>query len=252
MKMHPYLYISLLFFALFSCRQPHYEIVSEEGYTVPMDISQRETTDTSFINEVNLYKQKVDSITGQVIGKSAVFMDIKRPQSRLSNFTADLLKRKVGELNHTSCDFAIMNMGGIRTSLSKGDITVGEIFSIFPFDNSLSLLKIKGKDVKTLFESIASRKGEGISKEVALVVTPDYQIKSLRIGGKPIEEDRIYTVGTIDYLANGNDGMDAFKNAVERIDSHIRLRDVMLSYVKELQKEGKVLNATLDNRFIIE
>ena len=109
-----------------------------------------------------------------------------------------------------------MNIGGIRTSLNKGEITIGDIFNIFPFENSLCLIKLKGNDVKKIFESIASREGEGVSKEIQMTITSDNKIKNVTVNGKNIDDNRIYTIATIDYLANGNDGMDAFKNATER------------------------------------
>ena len=145
-----------------------------------------------------------------------------------------------------------MNIGGIRTSLNKGEITIGDIFNIFPFENSLCLIKLKGNDVKKIFESIASREGEGVSKEIQMTITSDNKIKNVTVNGKNIDDNRIYTIATIDYLANGNDGMDAFKNATERKDIPVHLRDAMLDEVKKQEAAGKPLNSKMDNRLIYE
>ena len=117
------LYTLLSIFLTFttSCNSPRYRVIETEGHT----------------------KAQVDSIANQVIGHSAIFMDIQRPQSLLSNYTSDLLCDKVSEYSKEKCDFAIMNIGGIRTSLNKGEITIGDIFNIFPFENSLCLIKLK-------------------------------------------------------------------------------------------------------------
>ena len=243
--------LSLLIFST-SCDSSHYRVVEANGYTVPMDSLQKETTDADFIAAVNSYKGQVDSITGQVIGHSAVFMDIQRPQSLLSNYTSDLLRTKVSEYAGEKCDFAIMNIGGIRTALSKGEITIGDIFNIFPFDNSLCMIKLKGNDVKKIFESIAFREGEGVSREIQLTITSDNKVKSVTINGEPIDDNRTYTIATIDYLANGNDGMDAFQNATERKDIPVHLRDALLDEVKKQEAAGKPLNSEMDNRLIYE
>lgn len=248
------LYTQLLIFLIFttSCNSPRYRVIETEGYTIPMDSLQGETNDAEFIAAVDNYKAQVDSIANQVIGHSAIFMDIQRPQSLLSNYTSDLLCDKVSEYSKEKCDFAVMNIGGIRTSLSKGEITVGDIFNIFPFENSLCMIKLKGNDVKKIFESIASRGGEGVSKEIQMTVTPDNKIKNVTVNGKNIDDNRIYTIATIDYLANGNDGMDAFKNATERKDIPVHLRDAMLDEVKKQEAAGKSLNSKMDNRLIYE
>ena len=103
-----------------------------------------------------------------------------------------------------------------------------------------------------IFESIASREGEGVSKEIQMTITSDNKIKNVTINGKNIDDNRIYTIATIDYLANGNDGMDAFKNATERKDIPVHLRDAMLDEVKKQEAASKPLNSKMDNRLIYE
>ena len=204
------LYTLLSIFLTFttSCNSPRYRVIETEGHTIPMDSLQKETNDTDFIAAVDNYKAQVDSIANQVIGHSAIFMDIQRPQSLLSNYTSDLLCDKVSEYSKEKCDFAIMNIGGIRTSLNKG--------------------------------------------EIQMTITSDNKIKNVTVNGKNIDDNRIYTIATIDYLANGNDGMDAFKNATERKDIPVHLRDAMLDEVKKQEAAGKPLNSKMDNRLIYE
>ena len=49
-------------------------------------------------------------------------------------------------------DVAIANGGGIRAPLSAGDLTVGDMYTILPFDNQLVTLKVTGADLKLLIE----------------------------------------------------------------------------------------------------
>jgi len=201
---------------------------------------------------INIYKTKVDSITSHVIGQSTIAMEVERPQSRLSNFTSDLLVETAEKNTGEKCDFGVMNIGGIRTSLPEGDITVGNIFSIFPFENSISVITLKGKDVKDLFDIIARRGGEGVSKQVEVKIGKDGKAYGLKINGEKIDDSRLYTIATIDYIANGNDELISFKNSVSRTDLDLRLRDVMLQYIADKTAKGEKLKASLDNRLIQE
>ena len=103
-------------------------------------------------------------------------------------------------------------MGGLRNILPEGDITVGDVFEILPFENSLGVLTMKGTDLRRLFEAIASLHGEGVSG-IRLEITKNGKLLNAFVGEKPLKDDQLYTVATIDYLADGNGRMDAFLQA---------------------------------------
>ena len=98
----------------------------------------------------------------------------------------------------------------------QGDITVGDVFEILPFENSLCVLTMKGTDLRRLFEAIASLHGEGVSG-IRLEITKDGKLLNAFVGEKPLKDDQLYTVATIDYLADGNGRMDAFLQAEKRV-----------------------------------
>ena len=62
------------------------------------------------------------------------------------------------------------------------------------------------------------------------------------------DENRLYHVVTVDYLAEGNDHMTAFLDAVTSTYTGITLRDVMIDWVKEQTRQGKEIDAVLDGR----
>ena len=113
-------------------------------------------------------------------------------------------------------------------------------------------IEYKGKDVKDLFEIIARRGGEGVSKQVEVKIGKDGKAYGLKINGEKIDDSRLYTIATIDYIANGNDELIPFKNSVSRTDLDLRLRDVMLQYIADKTAKGEKLKASLDNRLIQE
>jgi 2',3'-cyclic-nucleotide 2'-phosphodiesterase (5'-nucleotidase family) len=172
------------------------------------------------------------------------------PQSLLSNFAADAIQ-EIGEELAGDIDFAVMNMGGLRSTLNQGTITLGSLYEVYPFDNRLVVLELPGKAVKEFFDFIASHGGQGLSKSIRLVVNKR-EVESLKINGQPLDENKTYRVATIDYLAEGNDGMVAFKQATGIIDSNKTLRDLMIQYVKKLTANNQEANATIDDRITIK
>lgn len=148
-------------------------------------------------------------------------------------------------------DVAIMNVNGHRATLPKGEITMRNLFEIYSFDNTVSFLEVKGEDLTKIFEANASIGGAGISSNARLVVK-DRKLTSATLDRKPIDKDKIYNVVTIDYLADGNDNMSAFKDAVSMVDSGITLRDIVIDYVREQSAQGKTITSKLDGRITIE
>ena len=143
-------------------------------------------------------------------------------------------------------------MGGLRNSLPQGDVTFGNVYEIFPFENSLCLLTMNGKSLMDLFVQIAKLGGEGLSG-ARLVITKDGKLKDAKINGQEIEPDKLYTVATLDYLAEGNDGMTAFLEATERVcPEKATIRQIIVNYIEEMEKKGKSVTATLDGRITVE
>ncbi|MBP5277790.1 MAG: 5'-nucleotidase C-terminal domain-containing protein, partial [Prevotella sp.] len=97
--------------------------------------------------------------------------------------------------------------------------------------------------------------GEAVSHAVKMVMTPDHQLKSVLLNGKPIDPKATYRLATIDYLAQGNDRMDAFKSKTDvnspQEDSN-NLRYIIMDYFREQDKLGKVVDAQIEGRITIE
>ena len=145
-------------------------------------------------------------------------------------------------------------MGGIRAALSKGKVTYGDVLDVAPFENKICFLTLSGEKVLELFSQIAMRGGEGVSKGVQLVITKDGQLLSARVNGKEIDPQASYRITTIDYLAQGNDGMPAFKSGTDLNspkDDKNNARYVITDYFREMMKAGKAVDAKVEGRIII-
>lgn len=196
------------------------------------------------------YKEKMAAKMNEVIGNAPEAMDRHKPQGLLGNFTSDAL-RVIGEkLYGHKMDVGLMNFGGLRTDLDKGDVTVSELFQIFPFENTVAILELKGKDLEAMIKGTAGHGLEALSgTNVTLEKEGDRIYASeVKINGEDIDPEKIYYVATIDYLAEGNDGVSPLRRAVKNTNTHKLLRDEMIEYVRDLTKQGKLVESKVDNR----
>lgn len=189
-----------------------------------------------------------------VIGQAPETMRRIRPQSLLSNFTSDALKAYGTRIYGKEMDLGIMNFGGLRSDLDKGDVTIGTMFRIYPFENSLSILEIKGEYLEKAIKAVAGKGLEGFSGSKITLHKNGSKVEATKIliGGKSIDPDKTYYVATIDYLAEGNDGLSALSYADKTTNTSLLLRDLMTKWVMELTTEGKNIESKLDDRVTIE
>jgi 2',3'-cyclic-nucleotide 2'-phosphodiesterase (5'-nucleotidase family) len=203
----------------------------------------------SVVKIMNFYKLPLDKLVNRRIGTSAVYMESRAPESLLSNFLADQLFLQAAEYVPEGIDLAIINLGGIRTAMPTGPVTVGDIFRIMPFENELVVLELRGSDVRELMDRIAREGGEGVSN-VRFEIAKD-KAANLTIGGDSLQENRVYRVATMDYLAAGNSGMTAMLRAMKRIDTHLKIRDAYIRRIEKITADGGTLNSALDGRIRI-
>lgn len=200
------------------------------------------------------YEHRVDSIMKPVVGQTAHPMQAHKPESDLSNLLSDILVWGGDEFKENP-DFGVYNMGGIRAAFPKGDITYGDVLNVAPFENHICFLTLTGEKVLQLFREMASRDGEGVSKGVKLVITKDGKLVSAQLNGKDIDPSKSYRIATLDYLAQGNDGLEAFKsktNVVSPDDEPHDVRYIIINYFRYMASEGKAVDAKVEGRVSVE
>lgn len=200
------------------------------------------------------YKQKVDSIMSPVVGATAHYMTRQRPESELSNLLTDILVWG-GKAFGEQPVFAVYNMGGIRSNLPKGNITVGDVNDMAPFENKICFLTLTGEKVLELFGQIAHRGGEGLSHAVRLTITKDGKLVNATINGEPVNPQATYRVATLDYLAEGNDQLEAFKSGTDvlspkQVENNVRF--IIMNYFREMAAQGKTVESRVEGRVVVE
>lgn len=239
--------------AFTSCAS-HYMVSGVERTRILVDSTYDANPDAKAVAFLKPYKAKADSAMNPVVGQAAHDMAARRPESDLSNLLSDiLLWASVSYGEHP--DFAVYNMGGIRAALSKGNVTFGDVLDVAPFENKICFLTLTGDKVEELFKQMASVGGEGVSRGVNLVITRDGQLSSANVGGKPIDRNAKYRIATIDYLAQGNDRMEAFKaksDFVSPKDKKNNMMFIISDYFREKQKAGQAVDSKVEGRIIVE
>ena len=197
-------------------------------------------------------RQAVDSLMSPVIGEAAVSLERFLPESPLMNFAADALLTMAQEVTGEHVDIAITNRGGLRSTIPAGKITLGDMYKVFPFENTLVLLTLNGEQLMQLCREVASVGGEAVAG-IRLVITPQGELVSASVAGMPVDMARDYRIATSDYLSQGNDRMTALALGTERdVRSDIIVRDLLVQYVMNIAAKGKALTAVCDGRITVE
>lgn len=240
-----------MMFLLVSCRSV-YDVTKVEGRMQPIDSTFDVNPDMEAVALLAPYKAQVDSMMYRVVGTAAMSMDKGAPESLLSNLVADVLRKSAAQVLGKPADMGLVNMGGLRNVLTEGPITCGNIYEILPFENSLCVVTLKGIYLNDLFKNIAARRGEGVSG-VQLQITKDGKLVQATVAGKPVDNDKLYTVATIDYLADGNDGMTALPQAEKReCPEDATLRGLFMDYVEQQTAAGKKITSRMEGRITVK
>lgn len=198
------------------------------------------------------YKAHIDSLMGQRIGKAEAELNAYRPQSPLGNFICDVMRHIGKRLCGQRIDASFINIGGLRNNLPAGNITLGTIYRIFPFENTVVTLDLKGHDLSDLIADLAPRNMEAMSGLSITLDSIEGKIAATQIlmNGQPLVADSTYRLCVINYLAEGNDGFSVLKRATRVTDHGILMRDAVIQYIRQLTAEGRTVEATLDNRIV--
>lgn len=206
------------------------------------------------------YKEKVDSVNNRVIGYSLQNLSSSDPNGGYANWTADFALWQASQLTDSlrksgidfpDIDLAVMNVGGIRQEMPKGAITEGQMLSTFPFSNIMTVVEIKGKDIIDAMKVAAARGGEAISGNMRVVTDKDGNVLRVVIDGEEMDPEKTYRVMTIDYIAQGNDGLVTMGNNRELWHDDRELSQRILRYINHLTSLGLPVNPDPTGRFVV-
>lgn len=208
----------------------HQRIVKWSGELLPIDASLKPDPKVAAIADA--YNARIEAKMNEVVGRAAVpFLngDKSNGNAPIGEMVADVLRAE----GHA--DVGLMNSGGIRSSLPQGNLTRGMIFTMLPFPNKLVTIKATAAQLQQVLDYAASRVGHEGSLEVSGVtfVNANGRATDVKVAGAPLDPKKTYTLATIDYIANGNDGATVFKQFDDVTPTGKFARDAFFDYLKQ-------------------
>ena len=149
-----FLFLSLAILSVTSCRTPLNvaKIDTQKNISIAQDLPE----DQKFNAIIAPYKQELEGKMNTNLSHTSVDLNKSGDNSNLGNLLADYTFEGASEWAKNngipSVDAALINVGGIRSSIGKGDILTKHIYEIMPFENEVIIVKMKGSDLSGLFQ----------------------------------------------------------------------------------------------------
>ena len=241
----------LTFAAFLSCSQQKIVVTKIEGKQININNSFELTPSIEAF--IKPYRENIEKDLSEILAFAPKNIDKTGEwQSSIGNLLADVVIEKGNPIlksrKNVSIDFCLLNHGGIRAIIPKGNVTAKTAFEIMPFENSLIIVAMKGSDVLEIPTYIIKEKKPHPLSGMIFTIDKNNLAKNILIQGKPIDENKTYYVATSDYLANGGDNMTFFKKNSDKIDLDYKLRNILIDYFKT----ADTIPLVLDKRIIVE
>lgn len=203
-------------------------------------------SDETIAKIIKPYKDSLDIEMNVLLAVSDTILTKSIPESDLGNLMCDLVLKKSKDYCNCNVDFTFLNNGGIRLpNFPKGNITLGKVVELMPFENLIDIMTVNGKTLDTLFNYMAAKGGWQISgarykfkKEKAFDVF---------IQGEPLDLNKNYTIAVSDYLAQGGDNCTMLSYLPKTILKK-SLRDAIIDGLKEMNTKGEHIKSVIDGR----
>ena len=229
-----FLLLGIALFSLTACKTTSLQVANVQTQK-NISINKELKDDEGFAKFIEPYTLKLNKEMNQKISYTQVNLTKEGDNSNLGNLLADYtfdgadvwVKTNL----HKNVDAALINIGGIRTTIGKGDILLKNVFEVMPFENEVIIVKMKGSDLQGLFDYYAKTQVNNPVSHL-YIETNNGQLTKTLINGKAVNPTQDYYIATSDYLALGGDNMKFFSKG-ESIPTGIKLRDLFIDYFKK-------------------
>lgn len=180
-------------------------------------------------------RSKVVADTAEPIGGDRAVC--RAQECTMGNLIADAMLARVAD---QGISVAIQNGGGIRASIDAGQVTMGDVLTVLPFQNTLSTFQVTGAVLVEALENGVSQVEEGAGRfpQVAGIrfafdagAPAGSRVSDVMIGGMAVELEKVYGVVSNNYVRNGGDGYAMFKTATNPYDFGPDLADVTAEFL---------------------
>ena len=190
----------------------------------------------------------LDAIKQEVVGNTTAAIEGDRKFCRAEECQMRVLvaEAMLDRTRDQGVSIAIQNGGGLRASIDAGEVTMGEVLTVLPFQNALATFELTGADVVAALENGVSQveKGAGRFPQVAGLTyvwnpaaEPGSRIVSVMLKGadgsmSEIDPGATYGVVSNNYMRGGGDGYKVFaEKGMNAYDYGPSLEDVVAEYI---------------------
>lgn len=223
------------------------KLISAKGDPILLDASV--TPDAAVVERVKELSEPLEELRQKVIGDAADTIEGSRDICRakecsMGTLVADAMLDRVKDQGIT---IAIQNGGGLRASIDAGEITMGEVLTVLPFQNTLATFQMVGSGVVEALENGVSQIEEGAGR-FPQVAGLKYSFDVSKPAGErisdvmakedgawvPLDLDKTYGIVTNNYMRGGGDGYSVFEEKAENAyDFGPNLEKVVADYLGE-------------------
>ncbi|MEJ1222161.1 5'-nucleotidase [Sediminicola sp. 1XM1-17] len=242
--------IIITFGLFFSCKDNPKTLFKIEGRQIP--ITNTLVPVDSIAQFVSPYRNRINEVLDSTLAyASATFTTEDGPlNSSAGNFMADIVMSEAGPIfqkrTNKEIDFVLLNKGGIRSIISKGGVSARDMYQVMPFENTIVVVELSAKSVRDLITFLIQSKQPHPVAGIQIQLDRNGSLAAVNIQGMPFDEDRTYFVATSNYLANGGDNMNFFKNKISLTETDYLLRNAMIDYLRKTD----TIVPLVDDRFI--
>ncbi|GIR21241.1 MAG: hypothetical protein CM15mP36_04480 [Flavobacteriales bacterium] len=245
------LYLSILSFCfvIVACETES----NQQKYGYNIEINQQVLSDSSIVKYYQPFKKNLEeSLMNTPISYSPETYKKNDGElnSTLSNMFADatyeMSNPVFNKMSGKNIDIVLLNNGGIRSIISKGNISEKTAFELMPFENSIVVLELNGLSIIKMIDYLRKVKLQHPISGLQITLNNDYSVNEVKINGVSIENEKKYYVATTDYLLEGGDKMYFLAETTKTTDINYKMRDILIDYFKKYD----TLKLKSDNRFI--
>ena len=174
-------------------------------YSVNFYYPQNYDLDSNMKNVVKQYQAYIDE-GNRSLGNTSFYFD----RTMLGNFSVEAMR------NELKSDFAILNTGGVRSYIEIGNVTVSDVYNVFPFNNEVYVVEMSGYALLRLYNN-----------------NSDYIYINQDFSYSDVISDKTYKIAVIDYVFTNPYYESYFRNA-NYVDTDIIMRDLVIEYIDNI------------------
>lgn len=233
-----------LLMALVQCL-PSTSSVLQPSYQL-LPVNDTYTPDSLTEVTIGPYREQLAEQMDVVIGHSKKWLVEGEVESLLGNFVADAILLQSSRHYPDKIHMSVINNSGLRAPIPEGPIKISNIYELMPFENLLYILELDGSQTQSLFNLLARDKRASVANSV--VIIENNKPTKVFIDGAPFREEERYVLAVSDYLAQGGSGMEFLKQAKVLATFEVKIRDLIIEYIKQLAADGVAIDAEIEGR----